>query len=481
MEGALLPHWVGAVSIWATSPWLDAALAARLPFALLLGLTLIAVWYATFNLARNRAAQPLPFAFGGEANAIDYARAVADGALLAMIATLGLLQLGHETTPEMAQLAAVASFQWALSAACRRRLGARIGVLVALPCFAACGAPAMAVALGLGAAVIVRINSEGETRDLLPFLLVATALAALAAWPVHSWAWRMAPRLDWAQLGRLWIWFLWPAWALAAWTLWRWRKHLGHSHLLVPLLSLSVALLTSIVMGASDRALMLGLPGIAALAAFALPTLRRSTSSAIDWCSVTFFSASASVAWFYFVAAHTGMPARAADSVARLLRGFEPQLSVPVIATALLGTVAWLWLVRWRTSRHRAALWKSLVLPAGGVVLCWLLAMTLWLPAIDHARSYRPLMDRLLAVLPPNGCIAAPNAASSLVSALEYYTRRRVDASAQAADGHCASLVLVHRGRSAVVPPTGWDELASEQRPTERNEFTLVYRRRVSP
>ena len=48
---------------------------------------------------------------------------------------------------------------------------------------------------------------------------------------------------------------------------------------------------------------------------------------------------------------------------------------------------AWHWrtdlalaLVRWRTGRHRNALWKSLVLPAGGVALAWLLLMTLWLP-----------------------------------------------------------------------------------------------------
>ncbi|MFZ9180222.1 MAG: hypothetical protein ACO21V_13530, partial [Limnohabitans sp.] len=46
------------------------------------------------------------------------------------------------------------------------------------------------------------------------------------------------------------------------------------------------------------------------------------------------------------------------------------------------------WLVHWRAGRHRAALWKSLVLPAGGAALCWLLLMTLWLPALDYARSY---------------------------------------------------------------------------------------------
>ena len=43
-------------------------------------------------------------------------------------------------------------------------------------------------------------------------------------------------------------------------------------------------------MGGSDRALMLGLPALAVLAAFALPTLQRSTAAAIDWFSVFFFT-----------------------------------------------------------------------------------------------------------------------------------------------------------------------------------------------
>ena len=33
----------------------------------------------------------VPLAFGGEATPVDYARAIADGALLALIASLGLL------------------------------------------------------------------------------------------------------------------------------------------------------------------------------------------------------------------------------------------------------------------------------------------------------------------------------------------------------------------------------------------------------
>jgi 4-amino-4-deoxy-L-arabinose transferase-like glycosyltransferase len=94
-EAALLPHWLGALFVALLSPWLDAALAARLPFAALLALVLACTWYTTFPLARTDAAQPVAFAFGGEAETIDYARAIAAAAVLALIATLGLLQLGH--------------------------------------------------------------------------------------------------------------------------------------------------------------------------------------------------------------------------------------------------------------------------------------------------------------------------------------------------------------------------------------------------
>ena len=270
---ALLPHWIGALAIRAGQGWIDPALAARLPFTALLVLTLVAVWYATFHLARSDAAQPLPFAFGGEASPVDYARAMADGALLLLIASLGLLQLGHQTTPELAQLAAVAGLQWSLAAAPQQARTPRGGVLAALTLLAACGAPAMAMALGAGALWLCWHTDDAGLRALRPWVAAATVLAALLAWLSGAWAWRVATEFDLPSLARLLLWFLWPAWPLALWTLWRWRGHLSQRHLAIPLLGLVVALVTCVAMDAADRALLLGLPGIAVLAAFALPTL----------------------------------------------------------------------------------------------------------------------------------------------------------------------------------------------------------------
>jgi len=486
-DAALLPHWIGALAIRAGQGWLDPALAARLPFTALLVLTLVAVWYACFHLARSDAAQPLPFAFGGEAPPVDYARAVADGALLLLIATLGLLQLGHQTTPELAQLAAVAGLQWALAAAPARGWQARAGVVAALPLLAACGAPAMAVALGLGALLVCWRSQDGALRSLRPWVGGATAAAALLAWPAGAWAWRGAASIDLPSLARLLLWFLWPAWPLALWTLWQWRRHLAQRHLAIPLLVLAVAAGTSVAMDGSDRALMLGLPGIAVLAAFALPTLQRSGAAAIDWLSVFFFSICAAIVWVFFAAMQTGTPAKALATVLRLAPGFAPRMSWLALALGVAATLAWLGLVRWRTGRHRAVLWKSVVLPAGGVALCWLLLMTLWLPLLDYSRSNRPLAERLVRHVPAGRCIAAPQAPLSLVAALEFHGQRRVDATPQAARGLCPVLLLVLplRGpdvaRGAALADAqraaGWQEVARERRPTDRNEAVVVFRR----
>lgn len=486
-DAALLPHWIGAVAILVGQPLgVDPALAARVPFALLLALTLVAVWYATFHLARSDAAQPLPLAFGGEAKPVDYARAVADGALLALIATLGLLQLGHETTPELAQLAAVACLQWAMAAAARRGWHARAGVLLALPAMAACGAPTMAMALGLGSCVICLRSADAGLKALAPWLLGALGLAALLAWPTHSWAWRLAPDLDGALLARLLLWFLWPAWVLAMWTVWQWRRQLMRRHLAIPLLGLGVSLGACLAMGGSDRALMLGVPAIAVLAAFALPTLHRNSTAAIDWFSVFFFTVFATAIWIFYAAMQTGEPAWALRNMLKLAPGFKSQLSVPALVLAVLATAAWLWLVRWRTGRQREVIWKSLVLPAGGVALCWLLLMTLGLPLLDYARSNRPLAERLVRHVPAGACIAAPDAPPSLVAALEFHGVRRVDARPAAAQGRCPVLMLVvaQRGSkvaisAAVAAQTsrGWREVARERRPTDRSEVVVVYRR----
>ena len=480
VEIAPLPYALGALFIRVLQPLLEPSLAARIPFALLLVATLVLTWYASFHLARSDAAQPLPFAFGGEANLIDYARTIADAAVLAVIATLGLLQLGHETTPELAQLAAAALFMYGLAASPYRAARSRLAVIAALPVLAASGAPSMALAFGAAGLLLSMRSSAAPVRGITPWLLVSVLLALAVATGLHAWRWRVAgyaSAQDVALLLRLLAWFTWPAWPLALWTLWRWRSHWVDRHIAVPLTNALIGLGACVAMRGSDRALMLAVPAIAVLAAFALPTLKRSLSAAIDWFSVCFFSVAALTIWVIYLSMQTGVPAQPVANVLRLAPGFVPRFSPFILAAALAGTLAWVWLVKWRTGRHRHALWKSLVLPASGVALCWLLLMTLWLPLLDYARSFRPLVVRIARHVPVDACIAAPGLTRAQLAALEYHGHYRVDGRPGAENGSCRYLLRSETVRRPPPAPAGWTLVARESRPTDRDERIAIFRR----
>jgi hypothetical protein len=479
-DGALLPYWIGAISIQLMGASLGPALAARIPFACLLAVSLALCWYTTYHLARTPHAQPLPLAFGGEAQPTDYARTLADASVLALMATLGLLQLGHETTPELVQMPSLLLAMYAIAAAPFRPAKSRLALSVALPALAISGAPSLALAVGLAACVILWRSAFPEAKALWPWALLATVLSAAVASIMQAWAWRIGSWHPVSPVGSLLqtlVWFAWPLWPLVMWALWQWRRHWQHRHIAIPASLCLILLMAFVLMGGSDRALMLAMPAAAVLAAFALPTLRRATSAAIDWFSLLCASLCAIVIWVVYVAVHTGHPWQPAANVKRLLPGFEAQFSAGALALALVATLAWLGLVRWRTRAHPHALWKSLVLPASGVALCWLLLNTLWLPMLDYARSYRPLLVRLQPLLPAGSCVEARGLRTSLIAALVTEGAYAVASKPMVATSACAHVLIRVRPGDPRIKPPGLDLIAEVSHPADTQELILVYRR----
>jgi hypothetical protein len=486
-SGGILPFWLGGASIWLTNPWLDPALAARLPFALLLVAVLTLTWYSSYHLARTEAAQPLPLAFGGEALPLDYARAVADGALLAVIASLGLLQLGHETTPELLQLVGSTLFLYGLSAVSLNPRKARLAALIGLPIMAASGSPAVALVLGLSGTLVCQRSQDQGVKGHVKWIIAATVLSAILATLLSStglpgWAWRISPPEGLNDTVRLLTWFTWPVLPLAGLTIWHWRRQIARRHIAVPLLTASAGVLASLCMGGNERALLETLPALAVLAAFALPILQRSLGAAIDWFSVFFFTVCAAGIWLIYLGMQTGYPVKVAGNVAKLVPGYKAHFSWLALMLAGFATVVWLGLVRWRTARQAHALWKSLVLPAGGVALCWLLFMTLWLPLLDQAKSYRLLLSRLSPHLPRSECVYAPGAPVGLLTALEYFGGYRVqgvDLGQDAALAPCGTLLLriaAHRPSPAI---EGWQWVGTYNQRTHNSEQIALYRRQA--
>jgi 4-amino-4-deoxy-L-arabinose transferase-like glycosyltransferase len=484
---ALLPYWLGAWAIRLGAGWLPADVAARLPFAALLVLTLLATWCGIYNLARNSRAQPVPFAFGGEARPADYARAIADGGMLALIASLGLAQLSHETTPALAQLGFSALAFYGLAALPYRTAVPVLAIVAGIGGLALSGAPTTAVllAIGGGAATLLDPSSDESPRGSnwlwAAGLLIAAGVVGLLASQLGLWRWRLWPegQRDWHAAGKLLLWFTWPAGALAVWTVWRWRRQLSSRHVALPLWFAAVAIASTLLTPSSDRSLLLGLPALAALAAFALPTLKRSVAALIDWFTLLFFTGCAVVIWVVWISLQTGVPAKPAANVARLAPGFEPSFSVIAFVAALAGTLAWAWLVKWRAGRHRSALWKSLVLPAGGAALCWLLLMTLWLPVLDYARSYAPVVRGVTQAMDRPTCVQAFGLNRGQIAAFRFHGQ--LDVHSASADDACPWLVVASDYQAVVkvaLDMRRWEPVVTVRRPTDAKDNVLLYRLR---
>lgn len=501
-EAGPLPYWLGAVFI-KLLPFVPADFAARIPFGLLLALTLICTWYAVYHLARQPAAQPVSFAFGGEAQPTDYARAMADAGLLALVACLGLAQLSHETTPDLARLAMVSALLYAAASLAHGEVRHPVRTVavwgLAALALVFSGAPWITLLLGSGlllgvflarrvpgtpastefAAGSTSIRQDPLLWSALLLLLVIAGSGLAGLVPVPGLQTPLGA-VNWTSWARLLLWFTWPAWPLVLWTLWRWRQQLLRPHVALPLWATLLSVADSAQSDERDRALLLALPALAALAAFALPTLRRSVSALIDWFTLLFFTGCALVIWVIWFAMQTGVPAQPAANVAKLAPGYAPEFSWLLFVAAALATAAWIWLVSWRVGQHRQAIWKSLVLPAAGSTLCWLLLMTLWLPLLDFGRSYGPISRRIASLVPPQTCVLTDGLTQAQIAALQYHGRLQLQRSTSGPAPACRTLVVAPGSQPTLdqrVNLTQWAYKATVRRLTDNKESLLIYQR----
>jgi len=240
--------------------------------------------------------------------------------------------------------------------------------------------------------------------------------------------------------------------------------------------------ITALLIPNSDQTLLLALPSVSILAAFALPTMRRTITSLVDWFTLIFFSGCGLVIWIIWIAMQTGWPSDPATNVAKLAPEFVARFQVVNFIAALVGTIAWTSLVVWRTSKHRHPLWKSMVLPASGAALCWLLFTTLWLPLLDHARSYekfgKTIAQQLQIDLPNQHlqtCIYGLDLDVEQLTAIHHYGKRAVYLYDHR-NKHQCNFLVVNTASKSEHQLTGWIYLADVHRPTDKKESVSLYR-----
>ncbi|MGN6231692.1 MAG: ArnT family glycosyltransferase [Trinickia sp.] len=435
-------YWLGAISIRALAPWVDAADASRLATGLLFCATCAFVWYAAYLLGRRAEVQPFKYAFGGEPEPRDFGRMLADGALLILVACFGLAERGHETTPQLSQLMSISMLAYGLVRSADKPLQGTLWWALALGLLALSGNPLLVTVLL--ASTLTMVIVVPELRSLwLPLAGVPLALALSLAWPlivlhaypddahwfIEQWINGSINRFT-APSGHVWLYalknlplFTWPAWPLALWAWASWGGMRRKPHIAIPVsVALPLLLLAVLQSHNTNRLYMLLLPPLATLAAFALPTLKRGAINAIDWFAVLSFSILGIFVWLVWLASETGIPHQLAHNLARLVPGFVPHFSILSFVCAVAATVCWLALVRWRIARHPKVLWRSVVLSSAGTTLMWVLLMTLWLPMVNYSRTYRDVAMQIAEHLPNDyTCISPVRLGDAQLASFAYF------------------------------------------------------------
>jgi 4-amino-4-deoxy-L-arabinose transferase-like glycosyltransferase len=448
--GAPFPYWLGGALIRLFGPWVGAANAARLYSAICFFATAVAIWYATYLLGRRPEVQPMAFAVGGQPDRKSYGMTLADGALLIFLACIGLAQNAHETTPMMAQLMGIGFILYGtvrgLDKPWQGGLWTGLGLMIVI-----LSSNLTLSLIMVSSTIIAVLASNAKLR--LRWTLTSTVLGLIgfAIWPALWYGFNLSPELrhvaevGWRNMPvmrssisldsigflsvNFWV-YAWPVWPLAAISLAHWgtNKSAGAwraPHLAIPL-SLFIGSLIYVLfrVEANEHDLMILIPSLAIIGAFSLPILKRNLISFIDWFAMLSFTVIAIAVWVIWFAKVTGYPESTAANLARLLPGFQAQLNWLAFFIALAITGVWLAIVRWRTSRAPKEIWRCLIISASGTTLMWVLLMTLWLPTINYAKTYRYVAARLSQVISTNtGCVNTSSLGLSQLASFDYFTK----------------------------------------------------------
>jgi 4-amino-4-deoxy-L-arabinose transferase-like glycosyltransferase len=497
-EGPLV-FWLGALCIKLFGGILGDVLAARIATIGIFLLGALSLWYTTFNLGRRPEAQPLKLAFGGQPEPDDFGRTLADAALLIYLGCLGLLQHSHETTAEplLTALLALTLYRSVryMERPCLRN-AALIGLALGLMTLTRGWVPPAALLVALF--ICTRFLAIPAVRALphlllslavaaavtLPWLVTATLMQPYGQTPLTAWmAWNMSqlglPNLRAVQTFlRDGVWFFWPAWPFALWAAYAWRRQSNLLHIVVPTTFVTIASLLMLLHQAPDHAqLLMLMPPLAIMAAFGLLTVQRGAINAIDWFSVTVLTLGAALLWIFWYAQLTGWPPKPAHNVLKLIPGYVPEANWLATVVAAGATLGWFLLVHWRVSRRPSVLWRAVVLSSGGVILIWILLMTLFLPHTNYSKSYATVARQAAAALPADTDCVMSNAGPPQRASFAYFGKLPFSGVGQR---DCKVLLWQEATRSSVrakLPPGHWTVLWEGRRASDRSERFRLLRR----
>ncbi len=501
-EEGPLAYWLGALCIKLFGGIIGDPMAARISTGLAFLLGAISVWYTTYLLGRRAEAQPLKLPFGGQPEPKDFGRTLADGALLFYLGCLGLLIPSHMTSagPLFIALIAYAIYQAARYFEHPKKLTAlKIGLILGLLTLTHGWVTPAAMLLTLLALCFYRkqnlylglsaISAPVAALVLVIWLFVLEKIQPYDSSPYQAWMeWNYLqiakPSLDnFLHFFKYGIWFAWPAWPFAAWAIYAWRKQEKTLHIsLAAGFLLCFTVLAMLNPNREESYLLPLLPPLAILAAFGLPTMKRSAINAVDWFAVMVMTGAAGLFWFAWIAAQTGWPAKISQKVLKWAPGYVPEFNAITLIIALAVTAIWFRIVYWRISRQPSVLWRAVVLSTGGVILGWFLLMSLCLPLINHRVSYSLVAkDMAQKITMPYRCIDSKLGPAQRAS-FAYFSQVHF---AGFTEQNCDLLLTQgnrSKAKSKIVTdsdfPGKWELIWEGQRAADNDEFFTLYKKR---
>jgi 4-amino-4-deoxy-L-arabinose transferase-like glycosyltransferase len=420
-------------------------------------------------------------------------------AVLLLIGCLGLLIRAHEMTSDLAGLTGIALALYGLALAPRRPVpgGAATGIgmglaflgdgflsaamLAALLAVLPAVAPAWR-SRAYGLTVLTALACAAPLVAAYPMMLGAKAPVWLQFWLNQQSLARWSDPLsreslaDLAYFVKILPWYAWPAWPLAAWSVWRSRRMLAtRKAIQLPLAAFAVFLAVLSLFGDAREvnAMPMLLP-LALLGVAEIDSVPRGGASALDWFGMTTFVLLAAIIWVGWIAVMTGRPEGVLAWIRTEVPGFVYPFSFLAFAFAALLTLIWLAVAArsLRTTRRALVNW------AAGITMVWMLVMTLGVPLVDQARSYRAVSSKLVSALPPNfRCIASRNLGDAQRALLDYFIGLRAIRLESPPARRCNAL-LVQATREREPPaPEGWRERWRGSRPGDRHEVFILYER----
>jgi 4-amino-4-deoxy-L-arabinose transferase-like glycosyltransferase len=454
VEKPPLFYWTAALFADALGPVLPLHDAARLASAFYVALTLA----LTYLIAKDWCESPI-------------------AAPLLLAGCLGYLQHAHQLITDNALLAGIALGLYGLARSSGLLLGTGAGIA-----FLSKGllGPGMLALI----AILLPLFPEWRTPAYLRSLLIA--LAAFLPWALiwpwllyresaalfHEWFWvnnvgrftgeaGLGGVLDHAHYAKALAWFAFPAWPLALWALWREPLRTPR----VQFATVAFVVMLAVLSVASSARTLYGLPlllPLALLAAVGLESVRGWLARPLDVFALAGGAILGLALWLGWLALLAGW---APAIVEEQSPGFVPQFD-PIATGAALAITA-LWLVALRLSLP--ARWLA------SVTLVWGLAMTLWLPWLDYAKSYRGViadMQRAIKDEMRKGeCLTARNLTEPQRAMFHYF------AGIEAGKRDCPLLLIHTPSAQTPAPGAGWQLRWRGTRPGDSKEFFWLYER----